>query len=330
VNAGARRSIAVTGANGFVGNAIVRALAAAGEDPIALLRPGAKMPLRGLPGEDVPVRQRRIEGWTQAELARALEGADAVVHAASIIHRRGWPASEYVKFNVDGTNALVDAAAQAGAQQLVFISSAKVYGEEPQGVVDEDTPLHPDAPYSQTKLEGERIVLARAPTPSILRLAPVYGRGDKGNVRTVLRSIERRVFFIPGDGSTRKTIVHVSTVADVVKRVLELRASGTWVVGDREAHSMRELADTCARALGRPRPRTVPAPVLYAIAKVADRAIALARRPPREVKGLVYKSMLTTIFSPRKAEAELGVSCHVDFEESIRDEVAWLRDSGQL
>lgn len=323
-------SIAVTGATGFVGGALVRRLAASGASPVAIVRGGKGIPRRGLPGEEVPVESRTIGAWSRPELARAFAGARAVVHAASIVHRRGLPAIEYERFNVDGTRALVEAARDAGVAQVVFVSSVKVYGEEPQGVVDEESPTGASAPYATTKLEAERIVLEGAPNPSVLRLSPVYGRGDKGNVRTVIRSIRRRVFFLPGDGTTQKSLVHVSTVCEVARRVLELERGGVFVVADRHAPSMRELADVIARALGRSPPRSVPAPVLFAVARAGDAALAAARRPPRDLAGLVTKSMLPTIFSPAKAERDLGVECHVDLDRTIRDEIAWLEESGQL
>lgn len=323
-------AVAVTGATGFVGAAIVAALGEAGASPIAVVRPGKRIPRRGLPGEECPVRYRAFAAFEEDELARAFEGARAVVHAASIVHRRGLPASAYERFNVEGTRALVAAARRAGVEQIVFLSSVKVYGEEPVGVVDERTPCHPLAAYAETKLRAERVVLDEAPLPSALRLAPVYGRGDKGNVRTVVRSIARRVFLLPGDGATQKSLVHVSSVADVALRVLAQRATGVFVTADEHAPTMRELADTAARALGRPSPRSLPAPLLSGVARAGDAALRALGAPPRDLAGLVHKSMLSTVFSPGKAQRELGAPCHVDLEWAIRDEIAWLREDGQL
>ncbi len=323
-------TVAVTGATGFVGAAVVAALGEAGAAPVAIVRPGKRIPRRGLPGEECPVRYRAFATFDEDELARAFDGARAVVHAASIVHRRGLPASEYERFNVDGTRALVAAARRAGVEQVVFLSSVKVYGEEPTGVVDEDTPCRPVAAYAETKLRAERIVEDEAPLPSALRLAPVYGRGDKGNVRTVVRSIARRVFLLPGDGATRKSLVHVSSVADVALRVLAQRATGVFVVADEHAPTMRELADAAARALGRPSPRSLPAPLLSNVARAGDALLGALGAPPRDIAGLVRKSMLSTVFSPAKAQRALGAPCHVDLDWAIRDEIAWLREAGQL
>ncbi len=274
-------------------------------------------------------RALRRADWS--DLGRALEGATAVVHAASVVHKPTTPREEYERFNIEATRALLQASRAAGVRRFVFVSSIKVYGETPAGVIDERTPVRPDAHYAETKAAAERLVLeATDLRPVILRLCPVYGRGDKGNVRTMIRSIHRRRFLVPGDGSTRKSIVHVSTVVDVVRAVLARDAEGVFVVADRETPSIRELADTIARLLGRRRPFGAPAPLLRGIASVVGRAARLAGRTTPISGSLIYKAMTSSVCDPSRAERELGVSSHVDLEAALADEIAWLRGAGSL
>lgn len=270
----------------------------------------------------------QLTGWDSANLRRVLEGVTGVVHAASVVHRPSTPAEEYERFNVHGTRSLLEAARAAGVRRFVFMSSIKVHGESPAGVIDEKTPVLAEAHYARTKAAAEELVLAATDLrPVVLRLCPVYGRGDKGNVRTMVRAISRRRFFVPGDGSTRKSIVHVSTVADVVRAALTGEADGVFVVADRHAPSIRELADAIARQLGRRSPISIPKAVLRRTAAVVGRAARLARVATPISGELIDKAMTSSVCDPSRAERELGVSCGVDLDASLADEIAWLRET---
>jgi UDP-glucose 4-epimerase len=321
--------VVVTGATGFVGGAIVTDLAGSGHAVRALTRGEAD----GRRGPNIS--WTRVAGWTRGELGGALTGARVVVHCASLVHRPGAPPDAYRRFNVDGTRVLLEASASAGVASVVFLSSIKVYGEHTEGVLDEETKLAPEGPYATSKVDAEGLTREAAKREgmraTILRLCPVYGPGDRGNVRAMIQAISRRRFFVPGDGSVRKSIVHVSTVAEVARAVVENDAArGTYVVADREAPSMRELSGTIARAVGRRPPPAVPAPIVYAGASSVERVFGLVGRAPPVTRDLVRKALQPTVCSPARVEAELGVRCHVDLATAIREEVAWLRSDGSL
>jgi nucleoside-diphosphate-sugar epimerase len=158
----------------------------------------------------------------------------------------------------------------------------------------------------------------------------VFGRGDKGNVRAMIRNIHRRTFLVPGDGSTRKSIVHVSTVADVVERALTSACAGQFVVADRVTPTIRELADEIADVVGRRRPLGVPRGVLVGMASVVERAAGLARVKTGIGPSLIEKATSDSLCDPSKVEAALGIDCHVDLREALRDEIAWLRETSAI
>jgi nucleoside-diphosphate-sugar epimerase len=317
-------TVLVTGATGFVGGYLKGRLAAEGFDAIGLTRSGAPAPGR-----------RVVPAWDEASLRAALAGVDVVVHAASVVHRPGASMDEYRRFNVDGTRALAAAAKACKVGRIVFLSSIKIHGEElPGGRIDETTPPAADGGYAQTKVDAERILqdvaASGGPRLTILRLCPVYGRGDKGNVRRVITAIARGRFLLPGDGATRKSVVHVTTIGDVVVAAITQQKDGVFVVADREAPSMRELADTVAGVLGARRPFAIPARALRAVALPVEVAFrALGREPPVS-RALITKSMLPSVCVVERTERELGVACHVDLREAIVDEVAWLRSESAL
>jgi UDP-glucose 4-epimerase len=155
-------------------------------------------------------------------------------------------------------------------------------------------------------------------------LCPVYGVGDKGNVRGVATAIARRRFAVPGDGSTRKSVVHVSTVAEAVLRAIRSDARGVFVLADRTAPSMRELGDTIARALGRRSPPSIPIALALAAASGLAALSKLRGREPKITPELIRKSLRPTVCSPAKFERMFGLECHVDLRDGIAEEVAWL------
>lgn len=317
-------NVLVTGANGFVGRTIVDELRKRGDTVLALVRPGRAM----------PVETREVASWSEEALTKALVGADAVIHAASLVHRRGAPLEEYVKFNVEGTGALLKAAATNRVTRFVFVSSLKVYGEAPVGTITEATPLLADLPYAVTKLESEIAVLRATgdfPRGTIaLRPAPIFGIGDKGNVRQMIKHASRRTLFVPGDGATRKSIVHVNLVARACLAGLDRDTRGPFVIANREAPSVGELADLIAKRVGRRRPPRVPNWLLLGAASATDRLMATARLKPLGARALVQKSQIPTVCDVSAIERELGVDCNIDLDAAIQEEIAWLRREGEI
>ena len=319
--------VAVTGANGFVGGRILADLRGHGIAAYGLVRSGRTL-------EQPEWTKRDLAEWTEAALREALDGANAIVHAASIVHRPGAAASEHRAFNVEGTRSLLAAARSCGVRRIVFLSTIKVYGEEPIGVIDESTPVDRASPYASTKLEAEQVVLeaegAGGPSAVVLRLCPVYGAGDKGNVRRVAMAIARRRFLVPGDGSTRKSVVHAATVAEAVRKALKSDVRGVFVVSDRVAPSIRELANTIAEALDRRAPLSVPIALVLAAAAALEAVARVRGREPGVSRELVRKSLRSTICSPGKVERALDLQCHVDLRDGVAEEMAWLRGEGLL
>lgn len=315
--------IAVTGASGFIGGVICRALRAAGDDAVPIVRRACD--LEGA---------RIVSAFEREPLRAALADCNAVVHAASVMHRRGAPLSEYVALNVRGTEALLHAAEDAGVKRFVFLSSVKIYGEGPFERVTEDTPPASDPGYAGTKLDAERLIADRdsrfANGTCSLRLVPVFGVGDKGNVRSMIINAARRTLAIPGDGQTQKSLVHVTKVAAAAHRAAHTSHRGVYIVADPSPPTVRQLADAITGALGRRRAPSLPILPLTLAARAVDRGLALLGRDPRDVAGMIHKSQFRTVFDPSKYQRTFEHSLHLDLDHTIREEVAWLRESGTI
>lgn len=165
--------VLVTGASGRIGAAVCVALAAAGDEAIGLdLLPSAHTRFVA-DLLDTPV------------LRRALAGVEALVHVAALHapHVGVRPETEFQRINVDGTRALLDAAAAAGVQRFVFTSTTALYGAgaRAQGAalwVDEDTVPEPQTIYHRSKLAAEALLEEAAaqggPTLRVLRMGRCF------------------------------------------------------------------------------------------------------------------------------------------------------------
>lgn len=260
------KRVLVTGASGFVGRRACVALAAAGWDVVAAIR-----------GESARARVVGATPLIVGDLARepdwprALDGVDAVVHAAARVHvmreSAADPAAAFRRVNVEATGALARAALAAGVRRFAFVSSVKAMGEgldRPYRETDEPRPT--DA-YGQSKLDAERLLLdvARAGPLEVTVLRPplVYGPGVGGNfVRLLaLARAARRVPLPLGGIANRRSLVHVDNLAAAITSAVsaERAVTGVFLVSDGEDLSTSELLGRLAAADGH-RARLLPAP----------------------------------------------------------------------
>ena len=265
-----RGLILVTGATGAVGPAVVRALRDAGWDVRALLRSEAPHDLQ----HDAECFRGDLRDF--ASLTRAVEGVDAVVHMAGLLHLVGAGKERDADFralNVDATRALVDA---ARGRPIVFFSSIAVYGSG--GPFDESSPVRPENTYASTKVEAERLVLDANGT--VLRIAAVYGPRLKGNYATLVQAL-RRGFFLPlGHGENHRTLVRDVDVAQAVVRVLTSdRATGkVYNVTDGTTHRLHDIIAAISAGLGKHPPRiSVPAVLVRVASGIGPLGTRLAK-----------------------------------------------------
>ncbi len=248
--------VAVTGAAGFVGRALLQAAATAGHETVALTRRAG--PVAGA------AHTVTITGLDDADaLRRALDGCDAVVHLAARVHvmrREGAEgAARFAAVNVEGTRAVRDAALAAGVRRLVHLSTAKVHGEGGGAPYRDADPLRPQGAYAGTKADAERLLGATDPARlgwTILRPPLVYGPGVGGNFRRLLQlaALGARLPLPLGGLDNRRSLVAVDNLADAILVALTHPAAvgRAFVVGDAESPSTSELLGRLGAALGRP------------------------------------------------------------------------------
>jgi nucleoside-diphosphate-sugar epimerase len=251
--------VLVTGASGFVGRAVVAALAAQGDEVHAAIRvppdaggdrttgaafpPGVTIIRHGDLGADVD--------WTGL-----LAGIDAVVHLAGIAHAGPGIAEErYDRVNHRATAALAAAARDAGVSRFVFVSSIRAQtGPAADHVVSERNTPRPTDAYGRSKLDAERAVAQSGVPFTILRPVLVYGPGVKGNLRALMRLAALPIPLPFGALKARRSLVSLTNLVSAIGLVLREAAwdGETYVVADPAPLTIGEIVTALRRGRSKP------------------------------------------------------------------------------
>jgi UDP-glucose 4-epimerase len=272
--------IGITGANGFVGRAVCRALRDTGRQPVAVVREGATL--------DAGIEAARVRTLGDITPA-AFEGCVAVVHLAARVHmtrdRAADPLAAFRAINVDGALKTAEAAVRAGAKRFVFVSSIKALGDaDPGRPLKETDARNPTDPYGVSKAEAEVRLQefgARAGLDIVIARPPlVYGPDVRANFLSLMRAIARGVPLPLGGIDARRSMVYVDNLASaLVECATHPRAAnGLFHVTDDEDPGVAELAQRLGQHLQRPaRLMTVPVGVLRTLGRLTGKSAQIDR-----------------------------------------------------
>jgi nucleoside-diphosphate-sugar epimerase len=322
--------VVVTGATGFIGTWLCRALAGHG---IQVRAVGRSSP----PPFPAGVTYHRADLLDPASLRTALAGAETVVHLAARVHvmreTAGDPLAEFRRINVAGTEALMREAIASGVRRFVLASSAKAVAETADRPLTEQTSPAPTDPYGRSKLDAETAVLRSAGhhpiDPTVLRLPLVYGPGMKGNMLRLFRLVDRGIPLPFGSVRNRRSVVFVGNVAAAVRAVLNSPTHGgrTFFVSDGRDVSTPELIRLIGVALGR-RVRLVPVPPagFQLLGRIGD---LVSRVAPFPITSAGVDRLLGSLTVDSSAlERATGFRSPYAIEEALRLTAEWYRTAG--
>src|SRR5437868_4475609 len=323
----------VTGATGFVGSAVARALLARGHRVRVLARPRSDR--RNLAGLAVEIAEGAMED--PRSLARALAGCRYVYHVAA--DYRIWvpdPAPMF-RANVEGTRDLLTAALEAGTERVVYTSSVASLGLVAGGSADEETPSSIDdmiGPYKRSKFAAEEmvreLVRGRGLPVVIVNPSTPVGPGDIKPTPTGRLIVEAARGQMPAFVDTGLNIVHVDDVAEGHLAAAEKGRIGERYILGGENMSLAEILAAVSQAVGRHPPRLrIPHAALFPVAFGAELAARVTGREPFVTLDGVRMSRKKMYFSSAKASRELGYTPRAA-RQAIADAVGWFEANGYL
>jgi nucleoside-diphosphate-sugar epimerase len=320
------RRAAVTGAGGFIGNAICRRLAGEGAEVRGLdidRAAAGRVEMAGAAFFEADITNREA-------LCAALEQVDLVVHTAAQV--RDWGSmDEFVGVNVAGTANVLDVCDEVGADRVVHISSVVVYGYENRSEQDETAFRRAHGiPYIDTKSASDRLACRRGAV--VIRPGDVYG---PGSVPWTLRPLEMAragQLAVPGRGDGLMLPLYIDDLAEAVVLALASGEPGEAyaVWDDRARVTFEEHFNRLAQFAGGREARRLPRPVLELAGMAIERWAKLRGEPPAfTARAVTFIDRRGTV-SVAKARKQLGWEPRVSYEEGMRRTQEWLRAEGLI
>lgn len=326
----AGKTVLVTGATGFLGGALARKLAADGVQVRAL----ARNPERAKYIRDVPNIEIALGDITQpGQISAAMQGCSVVFHVAAAV---SGSLAQQMSANRDGTRSVMAAAADAGVERVVHVSTISVYGYKNMTDVTEDTPPNPGRdPYGISKLAAEQVVheigQAHHLAYSIVRPGMIYGPRSGMWTGQMFKVARRNPTIFIGSGSGSCYPIHID---DVVSLTI-LLATHPNAVGQTfnctpdPSPTWRDFLGSYARLAGHNRWLSVPPVLLKPVATLGG-LFAPPNGPIKDLPDLLPFSQRYITYKTTKARELLGWSAKIALDDGIQGCESWLREKGLL
>ena len=326
--------VLVTGASGFVGSAVARALLAKGARVRLVLRQtSARTNVADLPAEIVVADLR-----DEAAMSRAMAGMAGVFHVAADYRIWAPDPEEIVRNNLATTRCVMMAAQAAGAKRIVYTSSVATLQCFTDGRESNETlPLTPQTAigaYKRSKVLAERLVermVQEQNLPAVIvnPSTPVGPRDIKPTPtgRMVLEAAAGR---LPAFVDTGLNLVHVDDVAAGHLLAFEKGGIGQkYIIGGQNV-TLKELLSDIARLAGRPAPRVrLPRKLVFPVAWAAEFVARFTGQEPMATIDGLRMAKYFMYFSSAKAERELGYASR-PYQDGLKDALGWFRAGGRL
>lgn len=276
----------VTGATGWIGRAVVAHARSQGR---VVVEAG-----RQIDGATTEKVVRFDLGDPESTIALRLEkqlraaSSWAVIHCAGLAHVKVEDSDSrdaLYRINVDGTARMAKVCSTLGIRRFVHASTIAVYDwgpRQPIAARNETGRLGPSTAYGVTKLEAERVVMQSGLDVRIMRLATVFGAGDKANFSRLATAIRRRRFVVPSRGDQRKSCIDVDSAARTLIAIAGMPDPEHRLVNVAfpEAPTLAEISFALAGVCGVPAPLHIPESLLRVAAWFGTRAAGLGLPAP--------------------------------------------------
>lgn len=315
--------ILVTGAFGFIGSVIAAELAADDQFVIKLGNKKAKL-------ETIPISQTYFADITndrEVEELTRLGQLDAVIHSAGLAHQFGdTPKESFEAVNVQGTRNITELAAKLRARQFILISSTAVYGLRKNGEkINESAECRPETFYAESKLKAEQtcreICEKHGIDLTILRLAPVIGEGNSGNVERLITAIDKKRFVWIGRGENLKTLIYKKDIAKACLKILHCKKKQTEIFNVAgEPATMSDLVKSISSNLNRSvLPVSIPESLFRSLFYV--NSITLESGKILKLQATVEKWLSDDVYDANKIRRAYDFKAETTLTEGIKRQV---------
>jgi len=319
--------ILVTGATGFIGSHVVNYLLE-NNIKIRILTRSCKKVENIWGKRKVEIVQGDLS--KEETIAGITKNISVVIHIAGIAHSYVFrDRADRERHNLVGTvgsSALLKDCKQNKVKRFIFVSSVKSMGEGSQICLDESSEAEPISSYGKAKLNIEQQLLRyytdNGIQCAILRLPPVYGKGGRGNINTLINlgisGLMPRLPII----KNKISLVHVSDVVRAIILLLNIDKLEykIYILTDGKIYSTYDIVDTIYKYLGREQITwRLPMTVLNILAVVADIAENILRKRLPYNTESKDKILQTSYYSSRRIEQELGYSAKYTVEKYIKE-----------
>ena len=325
--------VLVTGATGFTGGHLARALAARGDSVSALVRAdGAAAAALSRAGVSLVFGDLR----DRQTLAAAVGGVDVVYHIAAIYRQAGLRDDVYRAVNAIAVKDVIEAAARGGVRRVVHCSTVGVHGDVDHPPANEHAPLKPGDVYQITKLEGEdqaRDAAARLGVEvTIARPSGIYGPGDRRLLK-LFRGVARRRWVTLGSGEIYYHLTFIDDLVDGFRLcgTHPAAANRTFILAGGEVTTLNALVAMIADVAGVPVPRRhLPVWPFWTAGAVCEAICAPFGIEPPIFRRRVDFFTKSRAFDITRARTEIGFAPRVGLREGIRRTIDWYRTEGWL
>ena len=316
--------VLITGANGFIGNTLMRYYKT------------QKVPVVGIDliGNDDDIVQGDIAN--PETISHLLESCDVVVHTAALVSN-SIADSDMWRVNVLATRNLIAAAEKYKVRRFVQLSSIVAYGNAAEGELDEDQPVHADGgSYVLTKLASEHTVLAAQARSSlelvIIRPGDVYGPGSRPWIILPLEAINKGQFMLPAKGEGFFRPIYIDDlVRGIALAVSTQEASGEIFNLSCEGYiSTKEFFSHHYQWKNKRGPMVVSTKLALFAAAAATKIANLTGGVNEASTATITQLCTKSWFSIAKAERILGWKSEVSFDEGIERSRMWAAEQGLI
>jgi dihydroflavonol-4-reductase len=335
--------VVITGAAGFIGSAVARAVLARGAEVVALVEPGGderNLDELAAGGNGARIERRTVDLRDASAVRDACAGARYVFHLAAIYAFWARDPKLFAAVNVGGTLNVLDAVGRAGCERMVYTSTVGVLGVEGSagGRASDETSYadiaHLFGSYKRTKYVAEHEVLRAAaqglPVSIVLPTFPL-GPGDRRPTPTGKLILDFLNGRMPAFVDTAMNVVHVDDLAAGHVAALDRGATGRSYILGGENRSMQSILAVLAGCTGLPAP-TMQVPRAIALAAGVASQFVEGRLLHREPNVSIEAARMSTthmIFDDRRARAEIGYTSR-PAEDAIEDSARWFFENGYV